>query len=217
MENIYCLSGLGADERLFANIDFGHHSVTHIPWGPPGEYSSFGTYAAAIAGTIDPDSPVIVGVSLGGMVAVEIARHIPSARLILISTAKTYKELPSYYRIAAKLGLQWLGTRYMALRFIRIVNWFFGLRKKDEQRLVWNMMLDTNVIFLRWAVRQILSWRNTTLPGNYIHIHGTSDRVIPFRNVAATHVIEGGCHLMLVDRAADISRIIKQALTPVEN
>lgn len=217
MENIYCLSGLGADERLFASLDLGNQHVVHIPWGNPGSHRDLTSYAASLAKGITSEKPVLLGVSLGGIVAVEIAKHIPAARVILISSAKTYKELPSYYRIAAKLGFHKLGTRYMALRFIHVVNWFFGLKKKDEQMLVWNMILDTHVIFFRWAARQILSWRNIFLPTHCIHIHGTADRVIPFRNVSATHVIEGGCHLMVVDRAAEISEIIKQALAPVEN
>lgn len=217
MENIYCLSGLEADKRLFSNLDLGQHHIIHIPWDSPEGHKDLSSYAASVAGAIKGSSPVIIGVSLGGIVAVEVAKHVPSARVILISSAKTYRELPSYYRIAATLGFQRLGTRYMALRFIRIVNWFFGLKKKDEQRLVWNMMLDTHVIFFRWAVRQIIAWRNTALPAHFTHIHGTADRVIPFRNVSATHVIEGGCHLMVVDRAAEISAVIRQTLAPVEN
>ncbi|MGK6351614.1 hypothetical protein [Parapedobacter sp. DT-150] len=45
-------------------------------------------------------------------------------------------------------------------------------------------------------------------PSNTVHIHGTADRILPFRFVKADYVIPGGSHLMVVNRAKEISDII---------
>ena len=43
-------------------------------------------------------NPLIFGLSLGGMIAVEIAKSIPSAKVIIISSAKTKNEIPFYWK-----------------------------------------------------------------------------------------------------------------------
>ena len=62
-------------------------------------------YAQRIVQRITAPRPMLVGLSFGGMVAVEIAKILPVEKVILISSAKTRDELPPSYRFLGKLHL----------------------------------------------------------------------------------------------------------------
>lgn len=97
-QKYYVFSGLGADERVFKNLSFGEAEVEHIHWIPPLTTETLAQYAQRIAQRITTPHPVLVGLSFGGMVAVEIAKILPVEKVILISSAKTRDELPPSYR-----------------------------------------------------------------------------------------------------------------------
>jgi hypothetical protein len=50
------------------------------------------------------------------------------------------------------------------------------------------------------------------LPKNYIHIHGTGDRLLLNKYVKADYAIKDGSHAMIVFRAEEINKIIESEL-----
>ena len=95
MQTIYCISGLGANEKVFQFLDLSFAKPVFIKWLFPLKNETLPQYALRLKEDfIDEPDPIIIGLSLGGMIAVEIAKTIPSARVILISSAKTKKENP---------------------------------------------------------------------------------------------------------------------------
>ena len=112
MKNIYVISGLGADERVFYKTNFGNNNVTHIHWVTPLHNETIEAYALRLCTHIHHETPILVGLSFGGMVAMEVAKHIATEKIILISSAKTKHELPKFYRIVGKLNLHKLIPPY---------------------------------------------------------------------------------------------------------
>lgn len=105
MSKIYIFSGLGVDRRVFDEIDFKDLDVYFIEWIDPLKNESIEDYAKRISiGAIEKDS-ILIGLSFGGMMAVEVSKVIPIKKVILIASAKTKSELPLLYRIAGKLRL----------------------------------------------------------------------------------------------------------------
>jgi hypothetical protein len=49
---------------------------------------------------------------------------------------------------------------------------------------------DTDTQFIKWAVYSILHWENSIVPENHVHIHGTSDRLLPYRLVKADYPVK---------------------------
>ena len=47
-------------------------------------------------------------------------------------------------------------------------------------------------------------------------IHGDADLILPIKPLKPPHVIKGGTHLMIVNRAAEISVIINEALKDIK-
>ncbi len=52
MKTVYVFSGLGADERVFHNINFGEHNVIHVKWIKANEKESIEAYALRLSKTI---------------------------------------------------------------------------------------------------------------------------------------------------------------------
>ena len=59
----------------------------------------------------------------------------------------------------------------------------------------------------------IVNWKNDVVPENVIHIHGTADKLLPFRYVKADHALIDGEHVMIMDRAEELSALLKSIIT----
>jgi pimeloyl-ACP methyl ester carboxylesterase len=212
VNHIYILSGLGADERAFQNLDLNGLEHTFLPWIPPERNETIGEYAWRIAQGIKTKDPVIMGLSFGGMVAVELAKHLTVHRLILISSAKTRKEIPFFYRLAGKLFLH----KIIPISWMKssnfFSNWLFGTSTNPDKNLLKRILEDTDPEFIKWSLNAVINWKNTDIPPNTLHIHGTRDRILPMRNIKCNVAIENGGHFMLVNRSEEISKIIRSKL-----
>lgn len=212
-KNIYCISGLGADYRLFQNLRLPQeYRLRHLPWISPDKEESIESYAARIAAGIDEEAPVLVGVSFGGMISVEISKQMPVSRVILISSIKSKSEKPLYFRAAATLRL----NKILPLKpygFLEpIQNYNLGIENEEEKALAEEYRRTINLSYTEWAIDRILNWQNETFPDDIIHIHGSSDHIFPVRYVKPTDIIEGAGHMMVMNRAEEISAILDKAL-----
>lgn len=208
MSKIYIFSGLGVDRRVFDNIDFGNLDVEFVDWIDPLKNEPLENYAKRISQKITNDNPILIGLSFGGMVAVEISKIIKTEKIILIGSAKNKFELPKFNRISGKLKLNKLISKSIFKKQNFITNWIFGIETESEKSLLKSILKDTDPNFFSWAINEIVNWKNETIPENVIHIHGNKDRIIPFKNVKADFVIEGGGHFMTVNRSKEIQEII---------
>lgn len=94
MKRIYCLSGLGADERVFAKLQLHCIELVHLQWLPFEKEDTLTSYALKMGNLIAEDAPVIMGLSFGGMLAAEMTRHLNPKMVIVVSSAKSAEELP---------------------------------------------------------------------------------------------------------------------------
>jgi pimeloyl-ACP methyl ester carboxylesterase len=199
MKTIYCFSGLGADERVFQHIDFEGFIPIFIEWKMPKKSETIEQYAQRLVQeqiTIQ-ENTVFLAVSFGGMIATEVVKILPEIPLILISGAKTKYEIPFYYRWAGKVWLDKLLPTQL-LKWSNVVSYyFFGVRSQEEKRLLKAILQDTNSFFLKWAIRQVVTWKNTALPKKYLHLHGTQDRILPLAYIKNAQKVENGRHFMV--------------------
>ncbi|AZI40094.1 MULTISPECIES: alpha/beta hydrolase [Epilithonimonas] len=208
MNKIYVFSGLGVDKRVYDNIDFGTLDVEFIDWIEPLKNESLENYALRISEKITCDNPILIGLSFGGMLVAEISKIINVKKIILIASAKNKFELPFVFKLSGKLKLNQL-LPYSILKSQNfILNWLFGIESNEERQLLKSILNDTNSMFLKWAINEIVNWKNEIYPENCFHIHGNQDRIIPIKNVKADFVVKNGGHFMTVNKAKDIKNII---------
>lgn len=87
-----------------------------------------------------------------------------------------------------------------------------GTRGAEQRKVQRQILQDSDSSFTRWAVHAILTWKNTTVPPNVIHIHGTADRLLPYRYVKADYTVDKGRHIMILDNAEEISQLLKKLI-----
>ncbi|XZF14739.1 alpha/beta fold hydrolase [Chitinophagaceae bacterium MMS25-I14] len=213
MKNIYCISGLGADQRIFQKLDIPGAKLVHIPWPPYDKHDEMSCYAQKVAAAIKEENPILLGVSFGGMLSMEIAKLVPTQKIIIVSSAKTKNELPPVSGIVkffANAGVIPVG---LFKNFHKQMQERFGVATDDGKKLLNSIMDDTDSGFVKWAMRAMLHWNNETVPPDVYHIHGTADRMIVPDRIRPNAWIDGGTHFMIYDRAAEISRLITAQLS----
>lgn len=216
MKDVWFISGLGADKRAFDKIDTEGYRAHFVDWIPPQKGENLGAYARRLYQSIGSKHPIIVGLSLGGMMAIEMAKAFPVEQVILISSSKTRKELPWLYRFAGSLSLARLAPVSLmkqpwSLRFHYL---FFGKQGKPGREVLAQFLENTDVPFVRWGMEAVSKWDNQVLPSQtpVFHIHGTADRILPFHYLKADVAIKGGSHLMVFNRAKEISQLLKKII-----
>lgn len=187
-DKCYLLSGLGADGTVLQYLDFEGVEVEYMEWLSPLPKETLPAYARRMTQKITTPYPILVGLSFGGMVAMEIAKQIPVKKVILISSAKERKELPWFYRFSAKLKLQKILPYTLIKRTNGFTYWLFGATSAHEKALLKEIFRKTPTTFLKWAINAILTWKNTEIYTHILHIHGDKDRILPYKNVKDTFV-----------------------------
>jgi pimeloyl-ACP methyl ester carboxylesterase len=211
---IYLISGLGADKRMFQRLRFSAAcSIVHIDWVEPLAKEALADYCKRLSKNIDSSQAFsLVGLSFGGIVAIEIAKFLAPQKVIIISSMATSKEMPWTFTAAKFLRLY----KLVPLAFLKtpslFLNWLFGAKTGEEKALLKQVISNTSPVFLAWSIDRILNWQNTDRPQNLFHIHGTADKLLLCRNTKADYKIKGGEHLMVFSQAEEVSAVIAKVL-----
>ena len=209
---IYCISGLGADEKIFANLHIKGYELRYIPWIRPHKKESIEGYAKRMSEYIKEDSAVLLGVSFGGMMGIEIAKQIPLQKLIIVSSIKSGRELPRWMKAAGTLKLDKLLPTRIHKYTETIGNSRLGVSNKEEKEMVRAYRRNADLVFVDWAITQILNWKNDWQPDNIFHIHGDRDKIFPVKKINPTCIIKDGTHMLIYNRAGEISELIGNVL-----
>jgi pimeloyl-ACP methyl ester carboxylesterase len=209
VKNLYIFSGLGADQRVFQNMDFSEYNAIFIDWIKPNHSENMADYAKRLSSKIEHEKPILIGLSFGGMIATEMAKIIETEKVMLIASAKTKHEIPFYFRLAGKLRLHKLIPTKLLKLSNCFVYWLFGTQNKSDQLMLTQILKDTDETFLRWAIDKIVTWQNITINPKTIHIHGTSDKILPIHFIDCQIKVQNGGHLMTLNKAAELNQILK--------
>jgi len=201
---------LGADKRIFSRLEIPGVRLVHLEWFLPiiGEPIEAYALRMRLKNGISEDDPILMGVSFGGMMAVEVAKHFPTATVILISSAGTRRQLPWWMKISGRLGLNRLLPARPGRRFRWLEDYSLGVESKDDARLVEDFRGKADPRYLRWALGQVVNWKNEWRPHRCFHVLGDRDRLFPLSRSGATHVVAGAGHFMVYNRSSTVSGIL---------
>ena len=209
---IYIISGLGADKRMFQNFSFEGYNVIHIDWIFPLENETLQNYALRISENIKDEKAFLSGLSFGGIISVEISKIKKFKKVFLLSSAKTKFEIPFYYRFLGKLNLLRIIPSSILKRLNSLTYLVFGAKTNFEKNLLKNIIKNTDKHFLKWALHQIMNWKNENYSENIVHIQGDSDLILPHNFIKYDYLIKGGTHFMTLNQSKEIETIIIENL-----
>ncbi len=203
--NIYGIGGLGADKRVFQKLSI-FNNIIFLDWLTSTPNESIEEYAQKMSLAIPAhESYILIGVSFGGLIPTEINKIRPAHKTILISSIETSSELPLLYRLIGKTHLIPLLPTILFEKTKGFALYSFGARDKVLLRKI---IADTDPKFLKWALQVLVCWSNRETSENVIRIHGDIDRLLPGDLSKVEHIVCGGKHFMIVDRADEVSECI---------
>lgn len=209
---VYGIGGLGVDERVFSELSLNFELIA-LKWIDPQRNEKIEDYAFRLAKQIDSKQPfVIVGVSFGGIIAIELNKILSPEKIVLISSATRKYDIPLIFRIFGRNGLLRLTPNFLLKPPSFLANFFFGVSDLEHRKTLKQILVDTDTDFLRWAINVLTKWDNSELPINMVRIHGASDRLLNFSKSEEITVLSKAGHFMIMNRAAEISQLLNKEI-----
>lgn len=217
MSIIHCISGLGADATIFKNVSIKGHTISVLPFVSFDKHDDLECYAQKMAATITDPSPMIIGLSFGGMLATEIARTNPNANVVIVSSVRSSSDIPPVKPFLRDIINNGIIPSGLFSRPYKQVIERFGATTPEEIDLLKNIFKNSDGHFMKWAAKAIVNWRPQAPPANIYHIHGTADRIIPPTLIHPDAWIESGQHIMIYNRSKEINPIIQKQFSSVQH
>jgi pimeloyl-ACP methyl ester carboxylesterase len=213
MQRIILIPGLGADYRVYQNLDLAGYHVIHVIWLKQEKTDTITSYAQKLIDHyhIGPED-IVIGNSLGGMLAMEIAKKIVPKQTILISSIKTIHEAPRSFKWYRRIPIYKILPAGIFTSTGFLVRFAMGKMSRRHHELFIDMLKKTSPTFAKWAIGAILHWDNEVIPGHVYHIHGDRDQIFPYKWIKDATIIKGGTHLMVMNKPKEINAWLKNIL-----
>ena len=201
MRKTILLPGMGADSRMYPKTHYHRLSwVNFLDWPVYQGEKTIDALALRVIDEYDITAKTIVGgASLGGMVAVEIAKRLDIDRVILIgSTAQPKNINPALMRLSA----------FAHLAQVSHLKWIAEKINRSGKSLFLSMFEAADGEFMKAMIQAICKWRG--IDGyrcRVCHIHGARDKVIlpPFRGAT---IIPTAGHLLPITHGDVVAKFI---------
>lgn len=207
---IFVISGLGADKRVFKYLTL-QYELIPVEWIKPKTKEPIIEYSKRLIKEYEigiKEEFGILGVSFGGLIATEISKLTKPKFTILISSVETRTELNGLIKFVGKSQLIELIPEKLLNPPKAIASLMFGTKNTE---LLNSILDDTDLNFTKWAIRELLNWKNKSKLPNLIKIGGSKDKLLPPKG-KNTILIDKGEHFMIVDRAKEVSDIINEKI-----
>lgn len=176
--------------------------------------STIRDFAEVLSHRVDVTRPhALIGVSLGGLVAQDLAALTRAERVIIVSSWKGMEEMPAAVKLLHGTHAERILTPGFMKHGMPIVRWHMGLETKADNDLFDAFLAATPLEQVRVQIAAVLGWEGSAEPvAGLVHIHGDHDRLMPITHIDAATVIKGGGHFMVFNRAAEVASAILAAL-----
>jgi pimeloyl-ACP methyl ester carboxylesterase len=200
--DVYCMPGMAASPKIFEFISLPKPFRIHLlSWIPPDKEESLSSYAKRMCERITSENPILLGVSFGGVLVQEIAKHIPVQKVIIVSSIKTNEELPLPMKMARTtnahklLPTQWINNLDALALFA------FGKGIKKRLELYQKYLSERNPDYLNWSINALVNWDQVEVPTSVVHIHGEKDTVFPIKYLSNPYIRIKGGHAAIMTQA----------------
>ena len=217
--HIYFVPGLAAGPEIFENLtlDKEKYELHYLRWFQPlAQEESISNYAMRMVELIEHENPILIGVSFGGIMVQEMSKHVKTKKVFIISSVKSKNELPLRFKVANFSNAYKMFPTSLVSNFENYTQFFVGKRLKKRAKIYKRYLSERSEKYINWSVKNVVKWRQNEILDDIIHIHGTNDLVFPIRRIKNAIKIEGGTHIMILNRAKEISEIIEKTLATSE-
>lgn len=213
---LYMLHGLGSDARIFKRLDLKNMDTIALYLPTPYADETMEKYAQRLVNQIDTTRPFsLLGVSFGGMVAVELGKILKPTRIFLVSSAKTAQEIPMRYHLQRHFPIyKWLGGHFMK-KSSPLAAQIFEPAMRPIIPFFKSMVMAKDPRFMTGSLYCIVHWQNTVVLPNVRHIHGSKDNTLPIRRIENAAILKGASHWLIYLNADAVSKMINEEMCKV--
>ena len=151
------MPGMAASPRIFEFLNLNDSfDVICLSWILPESQESLAHYAKRMCERVEHEEPVLLGVSFGGLLVQEMAKHIKCSKVVVVSSIKSNKELPLSMQAVQKNQCASFASYSVDKKFREssaICFWFFC---RAQNRIVPKILVRT---------RSCLSQMGNSFPG----------------------------------------------------
>ncbi len=217
-KRLILFSGLGLDAR-YVTPPFSLPFDLYVPpWIDPQPNETLESYAERLIPTLsidDAEDYYIGGVSFGGMVALEVSRHLNPKAVFLISSCPSYRQV------------SWLVTfpgkhlaPFVTADFVRRFLWLAPLAirltgplHRDQRNLLIDIWKNANLEVMRWGAMIMTQWEfihTLTMP---VHeMHARNDLFIPLSKVEPEAIVADGWHAFNLTHPREMFNFIAERM-----
>ncbi|MEP6928692.1 MAG: alpha/beta hydrolase [Flavobacterium sp.] len=199
---VYFMPGLAASSSIFERIqlDESVFEMCLLEWEIPLPKESLSDYALRITKNIKHPNPILIGVSFGGILVQEMAKHIDARKVIIISSVRSNLEFPRRMKIGKTTKAYKLIPMQLLLNVEKLAKFSFGEKINKRIKLYEKFLSVRDLYYLQWAVESVILWDRNEIDENVIHIHGDQDDVFPIKYIKSCIVVKGGTHVMIINK-----------------
>ncbi|MEX0315982.1 MAG: alpha/beta hydrolase [Allomuricauda sp.] len=199
---VYLMPGMAANSSIFDGLilpseRFRAHK---LEWFVPDKGMTLANYAKKMCTKIGHENPVLLGVSFGGMLVQEMAKHINTSKVVIISSVKQSSELPKRMLFAKYTKAHKLLPTGLVNNVELLAKYAFGETVTKRLELYEKYLSVRDKYYIDWSLDKIVNWKQTAPPKNLIHIHGEKDAVFPMVNINECITVKNGTHTMIIHR-----------------
>ncbi len=202
MTHLYLMPGMAANPSIFEHIKLpeDRFTVHLLEWQLPKNKETISDYAKRMTAFITHEDSVLLGVSFGGVLVQEMAKHIRLKKLIIVSSVKSKHELPRRMKLSRKLKLYNILPTRLIEDVDKLAKYAFGETVKDRVALYQKYLSMNDRHYMSWAVKEMVCWDQEAPDADIIHIHGDADRVFPIKYIDNCITLPGGSHIMVITK-----------------
>lgn len=211
--HIYLIPGLAANSKIFEHLSFpSNHSIHYLEWLDPYKNESLTHYAGRLSKQIIHPNPILIGVSMGGIIAQELTTLVNARKTIIISSVKSKNEFSPLLKFSKKIKL------YKILPFVinqfmePFIKLYFGKKSVKHLNLYNYYITKRDQNYLKWAIEEVINWERVDINPSVIHIHGNKDEIFPIKYIKNCNIVHNGTHVMVINKAKTLSNLIQKVI-----
>lgn len=201
--HVYFMPGMAANSSIFEFIKLPPDLFeTHfLDWSIPLKDMDMPSYAKMMCSKIKHKNPVLIGISLGGILVQEMAKIIQTAKVIIISSVKHKSELPKRMVFARYTSIHKLLPTGLVNNVELLAKYAFGETVTKRLALYEKYLSIRDKGYIDWCIHELVNWQQIQPASGLIHIQGDKDAVFPIVNIKDCIVVKNGTHTMIIHRA----------------
>ncbi len=201
------MPGMAASPKIFEYLKLPKNFEIHLlSWIPPLKDEPLTNYAKRMCQRVVHKNPILLGVSFGGILVQEMAKHIFVKKIIIISSIKAKEELPLPMIVAKRTNVHKLLPTKLIENIEYLTIFAFGKGIKKRVALYQKYLSERNSEYLNWAINALVNWDQNKFSDKLIHIHGDSDTVFPVKNLINPYFKIKGGHAVIITESIWFNR-----------